>query len=244
MNNIESILILDTETDGVDSTKNVVVEIGAVWWHVDIGCTLGCWSELVIRESNAAQDSNGIPPEALRYGLPWEHAMEGLKSRVARADVIMAHNESFDRGFVGGLGKLWICSMDHFPWPSANPGQALIKVAVAHGVAVTHAHRALTDCLLIARTLERVHEREGAAGIRERLRLAMRPRGRFVAQVPYGRRQLAKDAKFRWNGEMKSRCGLENSWWKDVPEEEISKLPFPVRRVSPTSHEYVELAKW
>ena len=169
--NLETICILDTETDGVDSSKNVVVEIAAVWWHIELGCTLACWSELVVRESNAAQDANGIPPEALRYGLPWEHAMEGLKSRVARADAIMAHNESFDRGFVGDMDKPWLCSMDHFPWPNAESGQALIKVAVAHGVAVTQAHRALSDCLLISRTLERVHEREGADGIRERLRL-------------------------------------------------------------------------
>jgi DNA polymerase III subunit epsilon len=232
----ETLLILDTETDGVDSSKNLVVEIGAVWWHVGLGCTLGCWSELVVRESNAAQDANGIPPEALRYGLPWDHAIEGLKSRVARADLLVAHNESFDRGFLPDLGKPWVCSMDHIPWPSAESGLALIKVAVAHGVAVTQAHRALSDCLLIAHTLSRVHEREGADGIRERLRLAMRPRSRCVAQVPYERRQLAKDAKFRWNGEMKS-------WWKDVVDEEITKLPFQVRRVPSGSPEYAGLAK-
>lgn len=234
---LETLIILDTECDGLDHTKNVVVEIGAIWWHIDLGCMLGCWSELVVRESNAAQDANGIPPEALRYGLPWDHAIEGLKSRVARADLIMAHNESFDRGFLPDLGKKWICSMDHFPWPSAASGQALIKVAVAHGVAVTQAHRALSDCFLISRSLERVHEHEGGDGIRERLRLAMRPRSRCVAQgVPYERRQLTKDAHFRWNGEMKS-------WWKDVVDEEIEKLPFQVRRVPPGSPEYTGLAK-
>lgn len=232
----ETLLILDTETDGTDPSKNVVVEIGAVWWHIDLGCTLGCWSELVVRDSNAAQDANGIPPEALRYGLPWDHAMEGLKSRVARADLIVAHNESFDRGFLGGLGKIWVCSMDHFPWPHAESGQALIKVAVAHGVAVTQAHRALSDCLLISRALERVHEREGADGIRERLRLAMRPRSRCVAQTTYAQKDITKKAGFRWNGEMKS-------WWKDVVDEEITKLPFAVRRVPVGSPEYTGLAK-
>jgi DNA polymerase-3 subunit epsilon len=233
---LQTICILDTETDGVDSSKNVVVEIGAVWWHIGLGCMLACWSELVVRESNAAQDANGIPPEALAYGLPWDHAMEGLKSRVARADAIMAHNESFDRGFLGDLGKFWVCSMDMFPWPNAESGQALIKVAVAHGVAVTQAHRALSDCLLISRALERVHEREGADGIRERLRLAMRPRSRCVAMTTYAQKDITKKAGFRWNSEMKS-------WWRDVVDEEIVKLPFAVRRVPPGSAEYVGLAK-
>ena len=232
----ETICILDTETDGTDSSKNVVVEIGAVWWHIDLGCMLACWSELVVRESNAAQDANGIPPEALRYGLPWDHAMEGLKSRVARADLIMAHNESFDRGFLGDLGKIWVCSMDHFPWPSAESGLALIKVAVAHGVAVTQAHRAFSDCFLISRALERVHEREGADGIRERLRLSMRPRSRCVAMLPYERKDEAKNLKFRWSPEMKS-------WWKDIVDEDIGKLPFQVRRVPAGSVEFVGLAE-
>jgi DNA polymerase-3 subunit epsilon len=233
----DTILVLDTETDGVDRAQHVVLEIGAIWWSVVHGCILGCWSELVVRATNAAQSANGIPSEALRYGLPWEHAIEGLKSRVARADLIVAHNAPFDEGFLPELGKPWVDTMDHFPWPLADHGLALIKVAVAHGVAVTHAHRALTDCFLIAHTLERIYEREGADGIRERFRLAMRPRSRCVAMTTYAQKEITKKAKFRWNADMKS-------WWKDVVDEEISSLPFEVRPVPKNSPEWAALAKW
>ena len=42
--------------------------------------------------------------------------------------------------------------------------------------------------------------------------------------------------KFRWNPGMKS-------WWKDIVDEEISRVPFQVRRVPLGSAEYKGLAK-
>ena len=237
MNELHSLLLCDTETSGLPEEPHArLVEIGCVWWSIDLGVTLCNWSELIEGPSNEAIKINGIPESALAYGLTRDHALEGLRSRVARADLVVCHNVAFDSHFLGDLGKPYLCSCYQFEWPDVEPGSSVLRTAAGLGVPIVKQHRALTDCLLLADCFERVHAKEGPDGVRERLRLAMRPRSRYVAQVSYERRHLAKDVRFRWNDPMKS-------WWKDLVDEEITKLPFQVRRVPPGSAEYVGLAK-
>jgi DNA polymerase-3 subunit epsilon len=234
---LHTLLLTDTETTALpEDPKARLVEIGCVWWSIDLGVTLANWSELIEGPTNEAEAVNKIPVLALGHGLPREHAMEGLKSRAARADAIICHRVEFDSFFLGDLGRPYLCSKFQIEWPGVEPGTSLLYTAAGLGVPIVTQHRALTDCLLLAECFERVWQRSGAEGVREMLRLAQRPRSRCVAQVLYEKRQLAKDAKFRWNGEMKS-------WWKDVVDEEVTKLPFAVRRVPPGSAEYVGLAK-
>ena len=238
MTELHTLLLTDTETTGLpDDPKARLVEIGCVWWSIDLGVTLATWSELVEGPSNEAEKINKIPVPALAHGLPREHALEGLRSRAARADLVVCHRVEFDSFFLGDLGKPYLCSKFWLEWgPDVEPGSSLLYTAAGLGVPIVKQHRALTDCLLLADCFERVHAKEGADGVRERLRLALRPRSRYVAQVSYEKRQLAKDAKFRWNGDMKN-------WWKDVVDEEAGKLPFPVRKVPVGSAEYVGLAR-
>jgi DNA polymerase-3 subunit epsilon len=236
--NLSTVLICDSETTGLPDDPNVrLIEAAAVWWSIDLGVTLANWSELVEGSTNEAEKINKIPAAALVHGLPREYALEGLKSRAARADVIIAHRKEFDMFFLGDLGRPWICSKNEIEWgPDVEPGSSLLYTAAGLGVPIITQHRALTDCLLLAECFTRIWHRSGTDGVREMLRLAQRPRSRCVAQLPYERKDEAKTLKYRWNPGMKS-------WWKDVVDEEITKLPFQVRRVPPESAEYVGLAK-
>jgi len=234
---LNTLLLSDSETTGLtDDPKARLVEIGCVWWSIDLGVTLATWSELVEGTTNEAEAVNKIPVPALAHGLPREHALEGLKSRAARADAVVCHRVEFDSFFFGDLGVPYICSKFQIEWPGVEPGASLLYTAAGLGVPIIEQHRALTDCQLLAKCFERVWQMSGAEGVREMLRLAQRPRSRCVAMLPYERKDEAKNLKFRWNSGMKS-------WWKDIVDEEIPKLPFQVRRVSPTSVEYVGLAK-
>lgn len=246
---IETIGIIDLETQGLDPTKDLVVEAAFVWWSVRDRCVLSTWSELVQAPTNPAEHVNRIPLSALSYGLTFEHACEAIKSRAARADLLMAHRASFDFAFLPDLGKPIVCSKFDVPWPKSNPGDGLAYVAIAHDVPIVSAHRALADCLLLARCFERcaeladleapsqsVHDQAAKHGVEWMLAQAMLPRTRCVAMTTYAEREITKKAGFRWNGEMKS-------WWRDIVDEEIGKLPFQVRRVPAGSAEYVGLAK-
>lgn len=223
---IDNLLIVDTETDGIDEAQDHVIEIGVVLWSVSSGVVLSAWSDLVVHDSNAAESVNEIPVEALAKGLDYDSALAILRGYVARADVIVAHNGEFDRRFLPELGKEWLCTMEDVQWPKQSKTGDLIRTAILNGVAVTDAHRALGDCQLIARTFERVREKYGVERVREMIALAMRPKGLFRAVVPFTRKDEAKEAHFRWKNE-NGRKG----WFRRMAREDISKLTFDVIEV-------------
>jgi DNA polymerase-3 subunit epsilon len=113
--------------------------------------------------------------------------------------------------------------MDDLPWDGHS--RKLVEIALAHGVGVSSAHRALTDVDVMARLLTRLRER--GADLPALFRRAARPKALFYAVVPYERRQVAKDHGFRWD---EAKHG--KNWFRTMPVEDAAALPFPVRRVA------------
>jgi DNA polymerase-3 subunit epsilon len=113
--------------------------------------------------------------------------------------------------------------MDDVTWPRASTSQSLIAIALAHGVGVSHAHRALTDCDILARLLERVAETHDVEAM---LVKAMRPKKKYRAMVSFDTNQLAKERGFRWSPE-------EKIWWRKFVPEDVPglQLPFELQEV-------------
>lgn len=217
--------MLDTETTGTDPAVHRVVEIGVVLWSIRHGTTLAAWSDLVRHPTNEAESVNRIPIGSLQLGLEPAAALQRLRRFVERADAIVAHKADFDRSFLPELGKPWICSQEDIAWPMSKPGASLVNVALAHGVAVVSAHRALTDCFLITRVLERMIEL--GVCIDSLIEKAMRPAGRFVvADGSYDlvRNELVKAHGFKWDVERRQ-------WSRRMALEDAAGLPFAVRRI-------------
>ncbi len=222
---LDTLLILDTETTGIDPKEDRIVEVGAVLWSVEHSCTLSAWSELVIGEGNPAEAINRIPSAALAHGLELSLALGVLRALAARADVVVAHNALFDRAFIGSdLGLPWVCSMDDLVWPRTAGGRNLVAIAVAHDVGIVSAHRALADCLILARLFERAHEL--GHDVREMLRHGLRPKATYQAMVSYADRELAKAAGFTWDAEAKR-------WTRRLAAEDVKGLPFRVVQIKP-----------
>ena len=64
-NKIEKILILDTETTGLDENKDEVIEIGCILFDVSFKCVLSQVSFLFPVNNNEAENINGISAEVL-----------------------------------------------------------------------------------------------------------------------------------------------------------------------------------
>lgn len=224
---IKSLLLADTETSGIDPKTSVLLEVAAVWWSVEHACVLKTWSTLVQGARNDAFAVNGIPAEALPLGAAAEPTFKTLRNFADNSDAIVAHNAEFDRGFLPELGKPWICSMNDLAWPGAKPGgyTSLIDLALANGLGIASAHRALSDCLLLARLFERLHER--GTDLQAFLAHGLRPKGMFVAEVPFAEKDKAKDAGFKWRPETKQ-------WVRRLALEDAGKLPFRVRQLEDT----------
>ena len=230
---IESIIIVDTETTGLDPSTCDLIEVAAVRYDVAHRCVVNSWATLVRARGNAAEAINRIPAAALLSapGVPElvdaTDALDGFIGN-GRASVWMAHRAEFDRGFIAasapGLAARmpWVCSKFDIEWPHSKPGASCVEMALAHGVPVVSAHRALTDCMLIANTLASVGEQVPAL-----LARAMRPRAVFAVRdtsFDAARNELAKANGFRWE---------KPHWIRRMAVEDAASLPFAVREVSP-----------
>lgn len=229
MNVVRRCLIIDTETSGLEDDA-AVIEVGAILYSVENQCSLQEMSTLLPALKNEAEPINRIKVAALDEIMATRSvsfAMETLFAMSKAADVYVAHNSEFDSKKLFGdtrflpLASLpWICTMSDFKWPVATREQgSLINIALDHGVGVASAHRALTDCRLIASLFDRMEDLQGMFAV------ATRPKALFVGLQPFDDNQLAKDAGFKWD-----RL-VPRKWSRMMAIEDATQLNFPVRRV-------------
>ena len=220
---MDKVLIIDTETTGLSPQDGRCIEVGAILFDVKARAAICSLAFLIPSETNAAQHVNGIDP-GLTFQSPCGRSL--LCSFADEADAIVAHNAAFDRQWFDGahlpdLELPWICTMEDVPWPPSlrlKGRPSVTALALAHGVPVWAAHRALTDCTYIAQVFERCDN------LSVLLAAAFQPRARYRALVSYDDRGLAKDAGFSWNSEKKI-------WTRKMTQAEAGLLPFRVEIV-------------
>ena len=218
------LLILDTETTGLDPEQHQCIEVGAVLFDVPHRAVLSQISFLLPCQSNPAQAINGIDPAVSRQPQPWRQALQCFEAMLEAADVVLAHNAAFDRQWFGrgelpAIHKPWLCSMEDLRWPPERQLRATPSVrdlALAYGVPVWAAHRALTDCIYLVQVFERCPELE------ELLKAGLEPRRLYRARLSYEERHKAREAGFRWNEP------ISGAWSRRLSEREAALLSFPV----------------
>jgi DNA polymerase-3 subunit epsilon len=218
------LLILDTETTGLDPAAHACIEVGAVLFDVPHRTVLSQISFLLPCEHNPAQAINGIDAAVSREPQPWRQALQCFEALLEAADAVLAHNAAFDRQWFGrgelpAIHKPWLCSMEDLRWPPerqlrANP--SVRDLALAYGVPVWAAHRALTDCIYLAQVFERCPELE------DLLQAGLEPRRLYRARLSYEERHKAREAGFRWNEP------ISGAWSRRLSEREAALLSFPV----------------
>jgi DNA polymerase-3 subunit epsilon len=228
-----TLLIVDTETTALDPTQGRCLEVGAILFAVAERAVLSQVSFLLPVAANPAEPINGIPAAVTRLPQPWQAGLRCFSAMLEAAEAVLAHNAAFDRQWFGidplpPVHKPWICSMEDIRWPAdlrlkASP--SVRDLALAHGVPVWAAHRALTDCIYLAQVLERRPDLE------ELLSAAMVPRYLFRALVSYAERHKPRDAGFRWNQP------VAGAWSRRLTEAEAEALSFPVQRLEAESRE-------
>ena len=223
-NLINSILIVDTETTGLDENKNQLIEIGCILFNIPAKEVLSQISFLLPVSINEAENINGISPEMTQISQPWEDAISFFYKLVDCCDYIVAHNVEFDKKWFG-IGKLrtldkkWICSLDDINWSfkeKVKRRPSVTDLALAFGVPVWNLHRALSDCFYLSEVFKKCENLE------DLLIDASKPRYLYKAIVSYEDRLLAKEAGFRWNNP------VQGAWTKRLSENEAVNLNFKV----------------
>lgn len=230
---MKRVLFFDVETTGVDPQVDHVIEAAGVLWSVEHAATVAAFSFIVRPDVepvvNPAERVNRIAPALLAScGVRPETAWERIGAWFSRADAVVAYNAGFDRSFVERHVErkaTWICALEDIEWPMAASGGKLVEILLAHGLGVSHAHRALTDAMNIARLVERVAEMGTPPAVL--LARALRPKKVYKALVPRSKNHLAKAAMFRWNPE-------RTMWWRRISPDDLEglQLPFGVVEVT------------
>jgi DNA polymerase III subunit epsilon len=225
----EQLLLLDCETTGLEPPAELC-EIGAVLLSVSHRAVLQQLSFLLPVPANPAQAVNGIDPALTLQAQPAPQARALLLAMLSAADALVAHNAAFDRPWIDGWlqasglpttaeqGKPWICTCEGISWQGLRPNPSLASLALAHGIPVWAAHRALTDCIYLAQVLER------DPLLDQHLLEGLQPRTLVAAELPYGRKDEARAAGFRWQPQARQ-------WQRRCTAEQIATLPFPVSAV-------------
>lgn len=226
---IDRLLLLDTETSGLDDSA-ACIEVAVSLYDVPRAAVVRSFASLIRAESNAAEAVNRIPPallaEADEPAAVWSRVAAVAKG----AQAIVAHGAAFDARFVPAsvvAGRPWICSMEDIEWPRPQGTRAaLTKLALAHDLGVSHAHRAAVDVDLLGRLFTRAAEM--GADLQAMLARAMRPKALFVvarSDFDADRNALAKAAGFAWDSL------VPRAWARRMPAEDAAALPFAVREI-------------
>jgi DNA polymerase III subunit epsilon len=244
------VLLVDTETSGLSYEEGArVVEVAAALYDTKYASVIESFSALIRHDKNEAEHVNGIP-----VGLLLEHGDEPgavwcrFVDLAQEAECLVAHRAEFDQGFVqksldaldvpGNIevwedwnrDKSWVCTKSDIEWPNKLRGDSLVQLALGLGLGVASAHRAMADVDTMARCLTRAQEVMtvewakdpcGSSGdwLEPLFRRAMRPKVRVVALVSFEQKDLAKDAGFFWEPQRRE-------WYRRMPAEDVSKLPF------------------
>jgi DNA polymerase III subunit epsilon len=160
---IKNILIVDTETTGLNPGKDKLIEIGALLFNLEHKTVLQTWSTLLPCDINPVQHINNIDPVWTRKFIITTRYIEAFGDMAYGSDLIVAHNAHFDRQFLihpsAPLNteirtilaiKRWACTRSDFLWPVPLSGRKLQNVCESMGVPYVNAHRALADCQFLA----------------------------------------------------------------------------------------------
>lgn len=220
---IRRILVVDTETTGVNPAVHTAIEVAACLFDIPTNAPISTFASLIYAASNEAEPINRIPVSLLQDAPLADKVWPFVERVASRADCIVAHNADFDRGFVSpALRALpWADSMSDIDWGRGKVGGSLTALALAHDVGVVSAHRAMADVDVLVRTFQAA-QRLGA-DLPAMLTRALRPKALVVSLAPYEDKALVKQHGFVWT-EI-----VEGKWARRMPAEDAAALPFATR---------------
>lgn len=222
------ILVIDTETTGLDPQVDKPIEIAAILWSTQYKSIVLQVSTLISYNHqvlNPVESINKIPHKLLQEDFPFQSALSLINHMSNSAKYICAHNANFDREFCKKITELkipfsnWIDTQDiQYPNSRYCRGTSLNNLAIAHGIPIVDAHRALDDCRTLTKLLSLVPNLE------EELGKAARPKV-LVRSLEEKPGALSKEYGFKWHSL------IPYSWAKYMPEEDIRLLPFSATKV-------------
>jgi DNA polymerase-3 subunit epsilon len=213
------LLIIDCETTEKPENNGELIEIAAILFDVPTRSILAQVSTLLPVKVHGMQECHGISVE-MANSVPFHtrnFVLETLMAMQMESSYAIAHSASFDKYFADRFIDIpWLCTYEDFRFTPHKP-QSLINLALAHGIAIKSAHRALTDCGLIAEILAKRDDLESLIDVA--IARSQSPLVEIKALVDYKNRDKASKARFSWV-DTKAKKG----WFKTVKECDLDDI--------------------
>ena len=222
--NAVKVCFLDLETTGLNKDTCKIIEFAGKVTAIDKsnGELLG-----IVDEYESFNDpEESIEPEITRitgitddivagHSIDWESVSRVLN----QADIIVAHNASFDRAFMDrylplSQDKVWVCSVSDINWPERGFGARGQEIlCIWHGF-YYESHRAMSDVdALIHLVTHEAEESDNAA--LELIANAAKSTYKIAAlNSPFQTKDILKSRRYRWDPQ-------NRYWWKNLVLDEI-----------------------
>ena len=222
------VAIVDTETTGLDPSQDEVIEFAgiAVAYNLD-----GDFTGIVSSFSQLQEPKVALSADIIRLTGITKAMLQGqtidkeeLDKFVDSADLIVAHNASFDRPFCENLSnvfqtKPWACSATEVDWNMLGFDGAKLTYLVTHAGYFYEAHRALDDCNALARVLGTpLAGTADQTPFKQLLNSARETRTRVSFPAPYSSRATLRAKGFRWRS---SSSRAPGNWYADIPDQDV-----------------------
>jgi DNA polymerase III subunit epsilon len=208
------VIVLDTETTGLDQSKELIIELALL--RVDIDNASGLPVGAVQVYDGLQDPGKPIPREVVALTGLHDADVKGQSldaQRVAEllegVDLVIAHNAGFDRPFVEGrfaqFAQLnWACSFADIDWKAQGRSSAKLEsLAQAHGW-FYEAHRAEMDCHALLAVLTQTLPASGHTGLTQLMQAASRPSYALQAtNAPFEAKDKLKGRGYRWHAEQR-----------------------------------------
>ena len=218
-------VIVDTETTGLDHKRHEVIELGMVAFvHNAEGTVLGVTGDF----SALQEPSAPLPAEITRLtGITDDMLagqridLEAVEAFIEKADLVIAHNASFDRPFCERLArgfepKPWACSVKEVPWAAFGYEGSKLGYLVGQSGWFHTGHRATDDCHALLAVLTAGLPGNTGSAFGHLLARAEAARMRIWAEgAPFELKDQLRGRGYRWSD---GSDGRPRSWWVEVDE--------------------------
>lgn len=211
---VTRLLILDTETTGLDPTSDRIMELALL--RVDVDLATGLPTGAVEVYDGLEDPGMPIPPEVQALTGISDEMVRGHKldeqrvaAMLADADLVVAHNAGFDRPFaearMAQFSHLpWACSFADLDWKQEGRSSAKLTHLAQELGWFYDAHRAEMDCHALLAVLASPLPVSGQTGLAVLLSASAKPSYRLQATgAPFEAKDLLKARGYRWDGQHK-----------------------------------------